>query len=896
MKTQLLMLSASLFSLTATAAMDGLTTAQLRCEGMDRPNLVDTAAPRFSWQLASKTRGTLQKAYQLRLTELAADGKPNGTVRETARIESEQSQWVEFPSFSAKPKTRYSWQVRVWDRDTHDSDWSAPSTFETSLLGEPWRADWLSDGKAIANGDAPPARYFRKSFELASKPIRAKLYLSAFGIVQPWLNGQPVTADHFLPGWPDYTKRNFYVAYDVTSSLNSGKNAFGLVLGDGWYSGRMWPKNQFGPTPKVSGWLEITDAAGKTTLVPTDASWTTAEGPILANGIYFGETYDARKENAAWSQPSGGDWTWNPVKVEAPASVPLVARYSQPVRAIEELKPISRREISPGVFLYDLGQNMVGWVRLKVKASAGQEIHLRFAEMLNADGTAYVGNLRKAKATALYTAKGQGTEIWEPSFTFFGFRYVEISGVEKPLEDAITGVVVHSDLPRIGHFECSNPLLNQLYSNTLWGQKGNFLELPTDCPQRDERVGWTGDAQVFCHTANFNMASGAFYRQWSAALRDSFKEGKDGGYGDVVPVTGGKPGSAGWGDAGVIVPWVTYLHTGDRRILEDNFETAQRWIEQQETFNPDGIRRSKPSYGDWLAPGYAADQAPTPYVLIATAYFAHSTQLVAQMAAVLGKPEIAAKNLALFENIKLAFQKEFITADGKITSDAQTAYLLALGFDLVSKELRPQMAQHLAAAFAAKDEHLATGFIGTPLITPVLTELGLSDLAYKVVLQETYPGWLFSVKNGATTIWERWDSWTPAGFSKDGMNSFNHYAYGSVCGWFYDTIAGLKPDVGAAGWKHFEIAPTPGGGLTSAKASLETPYGLAISDWKLSGGRFHLSVTIPANTQATIRIPAASVESITCEGKPVSSLGKATFTAGRVTITLGGGTYPFEVK
>jgi alpha-L-rhamnosidase len=897
MKTYLLML-ASLTCLNASAE-DGAASAlsHLRCEGLETPNLVDTAKPRFSWQMESKTRGAMQKAYQLRLTELAADGKEIGKLQEGLRIESDQSQWVEMPKFTAKPNTRYAWQVRIWDQDQKDSGWSTATPFETSLLGEKWQAEWLSDGVVVPNGEAPPARYFRKSFELTAKPVRAKLYLSSFGVTQPWLNGKKVTNDHFLPGWPDYTKRNFYVAYDVTEHLNSGKNAIGLVLGDGWYSGRMWPKNQYGPTPKVSAWLEITDSEGKSTLISTDASWQYAHGPILANGIYFGENYDARKENADWSTNTPANWTWNPVKVEPAATVPLVARYSQPVRSVEELKPVSQREVSPGVHVYDLGQNLVGWVRLKAKASAGQEIKIRFAEMLNPDGTIYVGNLRQARATAIYTAKGEGVETWEPTFTFFGFRYVEITGVEKPLDDAIAGVVVHSDLPRIGHFECSDSMLNKLYSNTLWGQKGNFLELPTDCPQRDERVGWTGDAQVFCHTANFNMASGAFYRQWCAALRDSFKEGKDGGYGDVAPVTGGKPGSAGWGDAGVIIPWVTYLHTGDRRILEDNFEIAQRWIDQQKQFNPDGIRRSKQSYGDWLAPGFPAKKAPTPYQLIATAYFAHSTHVVAQIAEVLGKPKIAKQNLALFEKIKAAFQKEYITADGKITSDTQTAYLLALGFDLVSKELRPQVAQHLAAAFAVKDNHLATGFIGTPLITPVLTDLGLSDLAYKVVLKETYPGWLFSVKNGATTIWERWDSWTPKeGFSKDGMNSFNHYAYGSVCGWFYDSIAGLKLDESAAGWKRFEISPIPGGGLTHAKAILETPYGLAMSSWKIEAGQFSMSVTIPANTQATVRIPAASVEKVSSAGKPLASLGKASASDGRVAILLGAGTYEFEVK
>jgi alpha-L-rhamnosidase len=578
----------------------------------------------------------------------------------------------------------------------------------------------------------------------------------------------------------------------------------------------------------------------------------------------------------------------------------LNARASQPVRRIEELKPVSRKEIRPGVFLYDLGQNMVGWVRLKAKAAAGQEIQMRFGEMLDADGSLYTKNLRGAKATALYIAKGTGVETWEPRFSFFGFRYVELSGVESPAKDAITGVVVHSDLPRIGRFECSNPMLNKLYSNTLWGQKGNFLEVPTDCPQRDERMGWTGDAQVFCDTANYNLASGAFYRQWSAALRDSFQDGEDGGYGDVAPRSFGKTGSAGWGDAGVIVPWITYLHTGDRRILEDNFETAQRWIAQQERFSPDGIRRSKKSYGDWLAPGFAPPQAPTPYVLIATAYFARSTELVARMADVLGKPEIAAKNRALLERIKGAFQKEFITPDGKIASNEQTAYLLALGFDLVSKELRPMMIQHLAQAVAAKDNHLSTGFLGTPLLTPVLTDVGLVDLAYKVVLQETYPGWLFSVKNGATTIWERWDSWTPEeGFNKGGMNSFNHYAYGSVVGWFYDTIAGIEIDEDAPGWKRFEIAPTPGGGLTYAKASLETAYGLASSDWRIVKGRFELNVKIPPNTQARVSLPAATVESVTEGGNPLNKLREASGLRaenGRVMLNLPAGSYRFAVK
>ena len=421
--------------------------------------------------------------------------------------------------------------------------------------------------------------------------------------------------------------------------------------------------------------------------------------------------------------------------------------------------------------------------------------------------------------------------------------------------------------------------------------------MPTDCPQRNERLGWTGDAQVFCHTANFNLNCGAFYRQWAAALRDSFDKN---GYANVAPKVFNGSGVPGWSDAGVIVPWMTYLHTGDRRMLEENFEIAQRSIDQFANANPSGLRVIKKGFGDWLAPGYPAGKAPTPLALIATAYFARSTELVAQMAEVLGKPEIAAKDRALLETIKTAFQKEFITPDGKVSSEEQTAYLLALGFDLVPAELRPQTIQHLAQAIADKDNHLSTGFLGTPLLAPVLSDSGLSELAYKVVLQDTYPGWLFSVKNGATTIWERWDSWTPdKGFNKDGMNSFNHYAYGSVVGWFYDTIGGLKLDASSPAWKHFVIAPTSGGGLKSAKASVETPYGRAASDWKIQGDRFDLAVTIPANTSATVHVPAKDSNAVTESGQPANKANGVKFLRfenGKAIYEVGSGTYQFESK
>ncbi len=888
-------------SFGAALAANGPAVSHLTCDGLIDPLVIDTSAPRFSWRLESTERGAKQTAFQLRITDL----ETAGGVIETPRASSDQSQMVSVAGFTPKPRHRYQWQVRLWDERDRDTGWSAPAIFETGLLGTAWprAAAWLGDGRVTAQGEAPRARYFRGDFDVAAPPAKARLYLAAFGAVEPWLNGGKVGNDFFAPGWPDYRKRVFYVAYDVTAQVRPGHNALGLILGEGWYSSTLLRGSQFGQEPMVSAFLELTDAAGKTTTITTDKDWRWTEGPIVAQGIYYGETFDARRDDPSWCRPEDNTLTWHPAQLQgsSSASIAVTAHFAPLVRRVEELHPISRREVSPGVFLYDLGQNMVGWARLKAEAPAGTTVTMRFAEMLEPDGTIHTRNLRTAHATATYIARGGGVETWEPRFSFFGFRYVELSGLAQPLDDAITGVVLHSDLPRIGYFECSNPLLNKLYSNTLWGQKGNFLEVPTDCPQRDERLGWEGDAQVFSNTANYNFGSGAFYRQWLASVRDGFRDEPGGvsGFSDIAPDIGLKYGSTGWGDAAVIVPYNTWLQTGDRRLLEENFDGIQRWIEAQVRDWPDGIRRSAKSYGDWLAPGYKAAEAPTPYVLIATAYFAHVTDLAGRMAAELGRTDIATRDQALFAHIRTAFAHEFIAADGRLASDEQTAYLLALGFDLVPAEVKAKTVENLVRTFAEKNDHLATGFLGTPLVAPVLTAVGRPDLAYKVVLQESYPGWLFSVKNGATTIWERWDSWTPEhGFNPEGMNSFNHYAYGSVVGWFYDTIAGLAPDAHAAGWKRFSVAPIPGGGLTFARASVETPYGLAASDWKIVNGRFQLAVTVPPNTEAHVSLPTGSAGDVMEGGHPLRELGVASNVAeqsGRVTMNLPAGVYAFEM-
>ena len=664
----------------------------------------------------------------------------------------------------------------------------------------------------------------------------------------------------------------------------------------------MIPRHQYGQQAMLSAFLDLTDEKGAVTTISSGEAWRwTDAGPITSSSIYHGETYDARRELAGWSdpRPSADGEGWRPVTVRAGRHTPaaFTARLSPPVRRIESLDPIAVRRRGPDVHVYDLGQNITGWVRLRVEAAAGREIKLRFAEMLEPDGSLHTANLRTARATSLYVARGAEVEEWEPRFTYFGFRYVELSGVEDPRPDAVRGVVLHTDLPRIGEFESSSPLLNRLFRNTVWSQKGNFLELPTDCPQRDERAGWSGDAQVFTPTALYNMDAGTFFRQWLYSLRDGLRDDAHGGYPDVAPYTGFGHGSPGWAEAGVIVPWAVWLHTGDPRVLAENLPAIQHALELMAAQSPEGIRLVPPSWGDWLAPGFPRYKSPPRQDLVATAYYAHGADLAARVADVLGRQELAASNRALRDRARTAYQRAYIAADGRLADDVQTSYLLTLAFDLAPPEQRERIAGHLIRTFAEKDDHLATGFLGTPLIMPVLTAVGREDLAYTVLQQTSYPGWLFSVANGATTIWERWDSWTPErGFHEEGMNSFNHYAYGSVVSWFYDTIAGLRPLPEAPGWKRFRIAPRPGGGLTRAAASVETPHGQASSAWRIDGGRLLLAVGIPPNTRAEVVLPVHDASHVLLDGEPIVHQDLARVGSsgdGRPVVTLPSGRYEF---
>jgi len=535
------------------------------------------------------------------------------------------------------------------------------------------------------------------------------------------------------------------------------------------------------------------------------------------------------------------------------------------VKKTQEIIPVSRTEPKPGVFVFDMGQNFAGWTRLKVKGKAGDKITLRFAEWLNPDGTIYIKNLRGARCTDAYICRGGGVEIWQPHFTFHGFQYVEVTGYpsEPPME-AITGIVVHSDMPKIGSFKCSDEMVNQLYSNITWSQRSNFIEIPTDCPQRDERMGWTGDAQLFLRAATYNMDVAAFFTKWLVDLEDA--QLSNGAFPNVAPrVVNMKGAGAAWADAGVICPWTIYNVYADTRVIEKHYNSMQKWIKYMKGHSKNLLRPAE-GWGDHGSIG-----SKTPKDVIATAYFAHSTHLLSQAAVVLGKTQDAKEYNKLFEQIKQAFNKAYVSDDSRIKGDTQTCYLLALWFDLLPPDKRQAAAKRLVEKIKDKDWHLSTGIVGLAYLVPTLTQTGYTDVAYRLLMQVTYPSWGYTIKHGATTIWERWDSWTKEkGFQSPGMNSFNHYAFGSVGQWMFSTIAGIDTD--GPGYKKIIIRPRPGGGLTYARAEFMSMHGLIKSDWKIENNTFKLDVTIPANTTATVYIPSSSAENITESGKPADKV------------------------
>jgi alpha-L-rhamnosidase len=744
----------------------------------------------------------------------------------------------------------------------------------------------------------PPPALLRTAFRVAKPVTRATLYATALGVFDLYVNGKRVTEDRFNPGWTDYAKRVYYRTYDVTGLLRPGANALGAVLADGWYSGYIgWGqvRDHYGKAPRFRGQLHLTHADGSTAVVATGPGWRASTGPTREADFLMGESYDARLEQPGWAEPGFDDGKWDRVVTGAGLKPLVQAHPGPPVRACGEFKPKKITEPKKGVYVLDLGQNFAGVARLSVSGAPGQAIRLRFAERLNPDGTVYTTNLRGARAADTYVCRGGGAEVWEPRFTFHGFQYVEVTGLKaRPADDTVTGVALSSDTPVAGKFECSEAMLNRLHRNIYWTQRANFIDIPTDCPQRDERLGWTGDAQVYARTATLNADVQAFFAKWLIDLEDGQRP--DGQFPMVAPVkVAGDGGGPAWADAGVICPWTVYEVYGDRRVLGRHYPAMKRFLtfcEKRST--PELLPPAKfHCFGDWLS-----IKADTPKDVIYAAYFAHSARLTGQAAAVLGHKEDAARYSALFEKVKAAFNKAYVGRDGRIKGNTQACYVLALAFDLVDGEKRKLAARYLVEDIEARGGHLSTGFIGTKDLMLVLSKVGRADVAYRLLENETFPSWGFSIKHGATSIWERWDGWTPdKGFQDPGMNSFAHYSFGAVYQWVAENVGGIRTDGPA--YRKLVLAPQPGGRLRWARTTYRSVHGTIKTDWKKGDGEFALAVTVPANTTATVLVPAARAADVTEGGKPLGAAEGVKFLrmeGGRAVLAVGSGTYQFVAK
>lgn len=871
---------------------EGVLPTYLRSEYLVDPLGIDAARPRLSWIITSPERGQRQTAWQILVssTPEALDNN-EGDLWDSGKVDGNETAHIAYGGRPLRSHEVCHWKVRTWDKDGRASPWSEAARWSMGILQPAdWRGEWIGfdagrdrpasgrrgnrggrGGRAGQPPFLPPPSLFRHEFPVDKTLHRATLYAAALGLVDMYVNGQPVHEERFISGWTDYDKRVYYRAFDVTELLESGKNALGGVLADGWFSGYVgWGNRRdlYGRSPRLRAQLHLEFTDGTSADVATGPDWKATRGPWTSADFLKGESYDARRELVGWTTSGFDASSWQPVNVGAEVKPVLQSHPAAPVVPFAELRPVHMTQPRPGAYVFDMGQNFAGVVRLKVRGKPGQTIVLRFAERLQDDGNVYTTNLRAATSTDTYVCRGDGVETWEPRFTFHGFQFVEVTGLdEEPDLDLLTGVALSSATPTAGDFSCSNKMLNQLYSNIVWTQRANYIDLPTDCPQRDERLGWTGDAQIYVHSATLNSDVAAFFTKWLVDLDDG--QLPDGQYPRVAPSkVADEEGGPAWADAGVICPWTMYQAYGDRQVLEQHYDSMARFVASYEN-------RSRPgplpperfhAFGDWLSV-----RANTPRDVIYMAYFAHSTRLMAQIADVLGKPDDVKRYRELLEQIRTSFQQTYVDADGRIRGDTQTCYVLAIAYGLLTPEQAKRAAEYLVERIRERDWHLSSGFVGTKDLMLVLAKIGRNDVACRLALNETYPSWGFSIANGATSIWERWNGWTPdAGFADPGMNSFSHYSFGAVYQWMAENIGGIRAD--APGYERLIIAPQPGGDLTSARTIYNSIRGRIESEWNLAPDRFVLTVIIPANTTARITLPAAAGATITEGGRPIEQV------------------------
>ncbi len=911
----------------------------LRCEYLINPVGIDSNKPRFSWEIVSGRRGTMQKAWQVLVagTEEGIFNEKDMDINkdidinrdiiwDSGKVLSSSSVHVAYDGPELISRQRYCWKVRIWDETDTVTGWSDIAYWEMGLLDEgDWQAKWIEPCQEPATlevaqnlfqklAPAPsdfvrdytqlrPCQFLRRPFKSAGGIKRARIYATAHGIYRLELNGCRVGCQELAPGVSAYDKYLQYQTYDVTNLINNGANTIGAVLADGWYSGRIGLPGdscQYGNKLALLMQLEIEYHDGSRQVVVTDENFKSSTGPLVFSDLFIGERYDARLEKSGWSTAGYEGMEWRQVDTVCYGYSNLAAQYGEPVKAVEEIKPLSIITTPRGETVVDLGQNIAGRIRMRVKGAAGTEVILEYSEVLDSEGNFLINILGRNKDQRdFYVLKGGEEEVYEPWFTFHGFRYIRVTGYPGEMGiDDFSGVVLASDLEITGSFECSDERINQLQKNILWSQKGNMVSIPTDCPQR-ERAGFTGDAQVFIPTACFNMDVNAFFTRW---LRNLVLEQRDDGQ---VPTTvpywksyietffplQGSHTSAGWGDACIIVPWALYNSYGDVRVLKENYDAMAKWIAYIKKEAEEGVpenmegemtpeRRERHRYlwntgfhfGDWFMPSLTS-KSVSPFEianitkeLITCCFYAYSTELMAKVAQVLGKTEDEKLYTELNEKIRNAFAEEYLNEDGSFKPHFQGIYVLALKMKMIPDKMRERVACQLARLIEQNGFRLDTGFVSVPYLMDVLCDNGRKDIAYKLLYQTECPSWLYEVDKGATTIWETWDAIKPDG--KVGMQSFNHYAFGCVGDWLYRFVAGVDKD--QPGYKHIIIKPEPDGKLTHAKAVYNSVYGEIVSEWKIDQEIMNLHVKIPPNTSATIWLPGAIETEVTESGTKIT--------------------------
>jgi len=927
-----------------------VTPTELRCEYLVDPVGIDETAPRLGWRLESTARGQRQTAYQVLVASTPERlAKDQGDLWDSRKTAGDATTGVVYRGKPLASRSRCYWKVRAWDKDAKAGAWSAPAAWTMALLQPTdWQAEWISyrDTAPLHTSRTelylPPPRLYRAGFVAPKAIQRATVYASALGLYVLHINGQRVGNAMFTPGWSDYRRRAYYQTYDVTNLVSRGDNAIGAIVGEGWYSGYLGygllvgygpgrvGRYFYGKTPALLAQLEIEFTDGSRQVVGTGPDWkVTDRQPIREADMLMGEKYDARMEVPGWARAGFDAGTWASA-IPAAGNGSIKADYFDaagkrevelgfikpqrleaypgvPVRATQELKPTRVTEPKPGVFIFDLGQNFSGIARLKVKGPAGTTVGLRFGEMLHPDGRLMTENLRRARATDTYILRGDPAgETWSPQLTYHGFQFVEVTGLptgpgKQPPADTITGVVLHSDTPLTSTFECSDRMANRLFQNVVWTQRANFFEIPTDCPQRDERLGWMGDAQIYVRAATYHADVSAFFTKWLRDVEES--QLPNGAYPDYAPypMFHGKPDGYGtaWTDAGIICPYTIYQAYGDTRVLSRHWDSMRRFMEFRKKRSPElkGVNLGN-DWGDWLSLGEI-----TPIEYVDAAYFAHSADLMARMAAAQGKTAEAAEYQLLFSRVRERFRTDYLRPDGTLSVATQTAHALALSFDLAPLAARQKLADELARRIRANGNRMATGFLGTRPLLPVLTATGHHDLAARLFESRQFPSWGYEVANGATSIWERWNSFTKeSGFGNAGMNSFSHYSFGAVSEWMFQSLAGIDTD--GAGYRKITLRPGPPAAGSNpdqtpidwVKASYTSQHGRIATEWKQTATRFELNATVPVNTTATLYLPATAPGGVREGGKALSAAKGVRFLrmdGGRAVIEIGSGTYQF---